>query len=159
MLHSQIVCQTHRFSQSRRFGIFTHLRESRICEIDFVLKKISAENQSKKITLFFDVAKRPPFPQPPGECKSCLCFKLPWKIYRFNVISVSLAIFPFWKNYQVSTYSVFINCIAAGHRSQLFCLNVLSVSLAIFPICVFIICIAAGHLSHLYHGLNVYVLP
>jgi hypothetical protein len=31
-----------------------------------VLKKISAENQSKKITLFFDVAKRPPFPQPPG---------------------------------------------------------------------------------------------
>jgi hypothetical protein len=32
-----------------------------------VLKKISAENQSKKITLFFDVAKRPPFPQPPGK--------------------------------------------------------------------------------------------
>jgi hypothetical protein len=30
-----------------------------------VFKKISAENQSKKITLFFDVAKRPPFPQPP----------------------------------------------------------------------------------------------
>jgi hypothetical protein len=100
----------------------------------------------------------------PGECKSYLCFKLPWKIYRFNVISVSLAIFPCWKNYQVSTYSVFIICIAAGHRSQLYCLNVLSVSLAIFPIwknyqvsatCVFIICIAAGHLSHLYHGLTV----
>jgi len=39
VLQSQILCQTHQFSQSRRFGIFTHLRESRICEIDFVLKK------------------------------------------------------------------------------------------------------------------------
>jgi hypothetical protein len=28
-------------------------------------RKISAQNQSKKIT-FFDVAKRPAFPQPPG---------------------------------------------------------------------------------------------
>ena len=58
---------TDRRNPSTPFGIFTHLRESRICEIDFVLKKISAENQSKKITHFFDVAKRPPFPQPPGE--------------------------------------------------------------------------------------------
>ena len=31
------------------------------------VKKISAKNQSKKITLFFDVAKRPTFPQPPGD--------------------------------------------------------------------------------------------
>ena len=70
----------------------------------------------------------------PGECKSYLCLKLPMKINHFNVFSVSLAIFPIWKNYQVSTYSVFIICIAAGHLSQLYGLNVLSVSLAIFPI-------------------------
>jgi hypothetical protein len=39
VLQPQILCQTHQFSQSHRFGIFTHLRESRICEIDFVFKK------------------------------------------------------------------------------------------------------------------------
>jgi hypothetical protein len=51
----------------------------------------------------------------PGECKSYLWLKLPMKINHFNVFSVSLAIFPIWKNYQVSTVSVFIICVAAGH--------------------------------------------
>ena len=51
-LHSQILCQNSLILQSHRFGIFTHLlRDSRICEI-FCVKKISAKNQSKKITLF-----------------------------------------------------------------------------------------------------------
>jgi hypothetical protein len=44
---------------------------------------------------------------------------LPWKINRLKVFYVSLAIFPIFKNYQVSACSVFIICIA-GHLSQLF---------------------------------------
>ncbi len=57
----------------------------------------------------------------PGECKSYLCFKLPWEIYRFNVISVSLAIFPFWKNYQVSTYCFYnLYCCRSSISTVLF---------------------------------------
>ena len=55
----------------------------------------------------------------PGECKSYLCLKLPMKINHFNAFSVSLAIFPIWKNYQVSALCVCIFCIA-GQLSQLY---------------------------------------
>ena len=52
--------------KSRRLGYYHRsVRDSKIGEI-ICVEKISGKNQSKKFTLFFDVAKRPTFPQPPG---------------------------------------------------------------------------------------------
>ena len=93
MLHSQILCQNSPVLQSHRFGIFTYLlRDSRICEICWVKK--SQPKISWKKSPFFDVVKRPTFPQPPGKVDVLQCLFY-FGTYRYLEIWQLLSIVPY----------------------------------------------------------------